>query len=146
MSESRTSVRRLAARERQIRALELRREGKSFPQIARELGYRSVAGAYDSVMGALRETVREPAEQVRALELERLGLMFAAVWPTALEGDIPAQQQVLRLMDRRARYLGLDQPLKVDVEAKVRVMAEQLGLDPDAAVAEAARILHEAKT
>ena len=141
MSESRTSVRRLAARERQIRALELRREGKSFPQIARELGYRSVAGAYDSVMGALRETVREPAEQVRALELERIDLMFAAVWPTALEGHIAAQQQVLRLMDRRARYLGLDQPLKVDVEAKVRVMAEQLG-----AVAEAARILHEAKT
>lgn len=146
MPESRTSVRRLAAHERQIRALELRRQGKSFPEIARELGYRGVASAYDAVMGALRATLREPAEQVRALELERLDIMLNAVWPAALEGDIAAQQQVLRLMDRRARYLGLDAPQRIDIEARIRAKAEQLGLDPDAAVAEAARILREAKT
>jgi len=75
-------------------------------------------------MSALRETLREPAEQVRALELERLDLMLVAVWPSALGGDIAAQQQVLRLMDRRARYLGLDAPQRIDIEARFRVMAE----------------------
>jgi hypothetical protein len=143
LSESKTSERRLAAHERQLYALELRREGKSFPQIARELGYRSVAGAYDAVMGALRETLREPAEQVRALELERLDQMLDAIWPTALTGSIPAQAQVLRLMERRAKYLGLDAPARVDVEQRIRGVAAQLGLDPDAAVAEAQRILKE---
>lgn len=143
MSESKTSERRLAARDRQIRALRLRQEGKSFPEIARELGYRSVAGAYDAVMGALHETLREPAEQVRSLELERLDQMLDAVWPTALTGDIPAQQQVLRLMERRAKYLGLDAPARIDIEQRIRFAAAELGLDPDEAIAEAQRILKE---
>lgn len=34
---------------------------------------------------------------------------------------------------------------RIDIEQRVRVMAEQLGLDPDAAVAEAVRVLREAK-
>jgi hypothetical protein len=143
VSESKTSARCLEAHERQLKALKLRGQGRGYQQIADELGYRSVSGAYDAVMRALRETLREPAEQVRTLELGRLDAMLEAIWPAAEEGKIPAQLQVLRLMERRAKYLGLDAPARVDIEHRVRVLAEQLGLDPDAAVAEASRILQE---
>jgi hypothetical protein len=61
----------------------------------------------------------EQADQVVALELERLDTMIRVLWPKVLGGtidgkkiapDLPAMDRVLRLMDRRARYLGLDQP------------------------------------
>jgi hypothetical protein len=112
--------------------------------MARELGYAGPSGAYQAVIGALRETLREPAEQVRTLELERLDAMLEAVWRAALSGDLKAIDAVLKLMDRRSRYLGLDAPQRIDIEAKVRLVAEALGLDPDDAVAEAAAILKAA--
>ena len=93
MSESKTSERRLIAHDREIRALELRRQAKSYPEIARELGYRSVSGAYDAVMGALHHALVEPAEQVRALELERIDDMLAAIRPRALKGDLKRTAQ-----------------------------------------------------
>jgi hypothetical protein len=143
--EGKTSPRRLSAHDRQLRALTLRKGGASYDEIAAELGYSNRGGAYKAVSSALRETLREPADDVRALELDRLDHMMSAVWPAALCGDIAAQQQVLRLMERRAKYLGLDAPARVDIEARIRTVAEELGLDPDAAVAEAARILRESK-
>jgi hypothetical protein len=143
MTESRTSERRLVAHDRHLRALELRRDGKTFPEIAYELGYSAVSSAYEAVMTALKDTLREPAEEVRKLELDRLDAMLNAIWPQALSGDLKAIDSVLRLMDRRARYLGLDAPVRVDIEADVRAMAVQLGIDPDLAVAEAEAILKE---
>jgi hypothetical protein len=144
MSEPRTSQNRLAAHDRKLRALELRKRAMTYPEMARELGYAGPSGAYQAVIGALRETLREPAEQVRTLELERLDAMLEAVWRAALSGDLKAIDAVLKLMDRRSRYLGLDAPQRVDIEAKVRLVAEALGLDPDDAVAEAAAILKAA--
>jgi hypothetical protein len=145
MSEPRTSENRLAAHDRKLRALELRKHAMTYPEIARELGYAGPSGAYQAVIGALRETLREPAEQVRTLELERLDAMLEAVWPAAVAGDLKTIDAVLRLMDRRSRYLGLDAPARIDIEQRIRAVAEELGLDPDRAVAEAAEILRTAK-
>ena len=44
---------------------------------------------------------------------------------------------------RRARYLGFDAPARIDVEHRIRILAAEMGLDPDEAVAEAQRILKE---
>jgi hypothetical protein len=139
--ESSTSVRRLVAAERHLQALELRKVGKSFPEIARELGYGSASAAYDAVMHGLRLTFQEPADEVRRVELERCDKLLAAVWPMALRGDLQAVASVLRVMERRAKYLGLDAPVTVDIGVRIRAMAEALGLDADAAVAEAERLL-----
>src|SRR6266542_3076396 len=144
MSEHKTSERFLAAHDRQLRALELRKKGRDYRYIATSLEYAGPSGAYQAVMTALKETLREPADEVRKLELDRLDAMLTAIWPLALAPDLKAQEQVLRLMDRRARYLGLDSPIRVDIEHDIRVLAAELGIDPDQAVAEAELILGRA--
>ncbi len=110
-----TSPRRLRALERQRRALELRRSGRTLEDIARTLGYRQRAGAYKAIASALQRTLREPAEALRNLEMERLDRLQVALWPRAVQGDVKAVDAILRIMERRARLLGLDMPQRREV-------------------------------
>ena len=60
--------------------------------------------------------VREPAEAVRKIELDRLDALQRSLWPAALKGDLrdlPAVDRVLAVMGRRARLLGLDAPATI---------------------------------
>ena len=145
--ESKTSERRLVAAERQGQALDLRKAGVSFPAIAKQLGYRSVASAYDAVLAALKRTQQEPADEVRRLAVERLDRILFAVWKRAIDPNDPQQfealDRVLRIEQRRAKLLGLDAPDKVDIEWRIRLMAKSLGLDEEAAVEEAQRVIRE---
>ena len=105
--------------DRKIRALELRRAGKTFDEIAAALGYADRGGAYKAVETGLRETLRETATDLRTLELQRLDELTAAFWPMALSGDAHAADRVLAMMKRRADLLGLDAPTKIqDVTPK----------------------------
>ena len=80
---------------------------------------------------------------MRELELRRLDKLLDAQWDKALNGDLGAVQAVLRIMDRRATYLGLDAPVKVDLEQRIREGAMAEGLDPDEAVAIANEVIKE---
>jgi len=113
MPESKTSIRRLQAVERSKQALELRKGGASFPEIARALGYAAPAGAYQAVMSALRKTLKEPAEEVRTLEVARLDAMLLALWAQVKQGNQGAIDKALKVEERRARLLGLDAPTKI---------------------------------
>jgi hypothetical protein len=101
---------RLALRERQRQALDRRLAGETYQQIADALGYKSKCGAYKAVDGALREVTREPAEAVRALELARLDELYRAASPFAKNGEAVMIAACLRIMERRAKLLGLDLP------------------------------------
>jgi hypothetical protein len=48
-------------------------------------------------MKGLKATLAEPAAELRALAVERLDHMLAAIWPAATKGDLQAQAGVLRL-------------------------------------------------
>lgn len=113
MSESKTSERRLAAAEKQLNALELRKAGASFQLIADKLGYGGPSGAYKAVESALLKTLQEPANEVRKLEVERLDGMWLALYPAMRSGDPSAIAQGLKIMERRAKLLGLDAPTKL---------------------------------
>ena len=97
---------------RQLQALELRKAGVSYEAIAASLGYRDRSGAYRAVTAALKLTLREPAEELRTLELERLDAMLLALWRRVQAGDEKTVDRVLHIMERRARLLGLDAPLR----------------------------------
>ena len=144
-SESKTSKRRLSAAERQLQALELRKSGMSFPEIARRLDYAGPAGAYKAVAAALKATIQEPADDVRQLELERLDAMIDAAWSWAKAGSDKHIGIILRIMERRAALLGLDSPKRVDMSVTVRQeverIAAEMGLDPAEVLAEADAIL-----
>jgi hypothetical protein len=116
--EEAASPRRIEAAERRARALELRKAGATYDQIATQLGFANRGGAYRAVATALKEITAEPAEEVRALELERLDAMLLGLWPQARKGSNGAVDRVLRIMERRAKLLGLDQPTRFSVDAE----------------------------
>lgn len=114
--ESSTSPRRIkAVTEKQLNALEYRKLGYSFKQIADALGYKGAQGAYEAVQAALRSVIREPAEDVLSLELERLDALFVKPYSSALAGDLQALSACLQVMGRKARLLGLDAPVKTEM-------------------------------
>ncbi len=111
--ESKTSPRIIKAREKHAEALQLRKEGKSYQAIADKLGYADPSGAMLAVKNALDRITLEDAEDVKKMELERLNQMLESLdWKLAM-GDYNAIDRALRIMDRRARYLGLDAPTKI---------------------------------
>jgi len=122
----RTNQPRLAVVERQRQALELRRAGVGFDQIAQQLGYEDRSGAYRAVVAGLKKTLQEPADELRELELSRLDQLLLAVWTAAAnlpkKPNEPARMpqhlaidRVLRIMERRAALLGLDAPKRAEV-------------------------------
>lgn len=128
-----------------MQALELRKGGVSFPVIAKKLGYKHPSGAYEAVRAALKRTEQEPADEVRRIAVERLDRILFAIWQKALDGDYEAIDRVLRIEQRRAKLLGLDAPDKIDIEWRIRLMAKSLGLDEEAAVVEAQRVIRESQ-
>ncbi|MCG5549170.1 helix-turn-helix domain-containing protein [Halorhodospira halochloris] len=112
MGTSNTAAARLKSAERKARALELRQTGMTYADIGRELGI-SNAQAHRLVSGALQEIRKrasEEAEQLRTLELSRLDQLHHALWESALGGELRAIDRLLRIMERRAKLLGLDAP------------------------------------
>jgi hypothetical protein len=112
------SSKRLSVAERQRQALELRRAGATYDQIAVKLGYKGHQGAWKAVQSALRKTLKEPAVAVRRLENDRLDRLTLALWPRAISGDLKAIDRVLRIMVRRADLNGLDAAKETRVTGK----------------------------
>ena len=82
------------------------------------------------------------------MELERLSALDAAHWDKAMQGNGEATDRVLRIMERRAKLLGLDAPIKVNVERTIRELARERGLteeETERALAEAAEIIRQTK-
>jgi hypothetical protein len=107
--------RRVKAHDRHLRALELRKAGATYQAIAEQLGYAQAKGAYKAVTSALKLTLREPAEELRELEVARLDAMLLVLWRRVQAGDEKAVDRVLRIMERRARLLGLDAPRRQEL-------------------------------
>lgn len=105
----------IAAAERQRRALEMRRQGKPYSEIATEVGYASASGAHAAVRTALKKTLQEPADELRRLENTRLDAMLLALWPAIVKGDAKAIAAGVKISERRAKLNGLDEPAELDV-------------------------------
>jgi hypothetical protein len=101
----------IASAERAKKALALRRAGLSYEAIGRELGI-SKPSAFKMIARAIDAIPREEAELVRALELSRLDALLRGLWERAVKGSDTAVASVLRVMDRRAKLLGLDAPTR----------------------------------
>ena len=112
---SRASPRITKAEELRREALFLRSTGASFAAIGKRLGVSKSAAfkAVNTALQALREEITEQAKLLQAQEAERLDQLQLGVWADAIGGNVVAIQTVLRIMERRAKLLGLDQPVKV---------------------------------
>lgn len=139
-----------ATQERDAKALDLRRRHLNYRQIANELGWASTNAAYEAVQRGLADTQSEASDEVRRMELERLDDIargFQRVFATRhyiasatgkiarhpdthepLVDDGPvitAGIALLRVMERRAKYLGLDAPARARIEVVTSDMIEE---------------------
>ena len=114
-----TSPETAAAKVKAAKALELRMEGKTFEAIALEAGYNSKQAAYDAVKRSLDAITREPAQDLIRLDLERLDVLWQIQYLNAQGGDVQAMAACMKIMERRAKLLGLDAPVKVEAKTEV---------------------------
>lgn len=116
---------KLGRAERRRRALNLRKTGFSYRQIAEQLDV-TVKTAYNDVQHELKAITKEPAEQVLEIELNRLDDLLRVTSAVAFDasrkaGDrLGAIDRALRIMDRRAKYLGIDEPKAVNESEEVQ--------------------------
>lgn len=131
--------------ERDAQACRLRVSGCTYQQIADRLGYPHRDLARRAVERALLEIIREPAEQLRQLELERLDEMARIAWSVLYtkhlhvsasgkvarhpdtgevlidhEPTFAAMDRLLKIGERRAKLLGLDAPTRIEAEVYPR--------------------------
>jgi hypothetical protein len=69
---------------------------------------------------------REPAQELITLELERLDMATRAIAHQVEKGSLRAIDRWLRIMDRRAKLLGLDKAPQqsIDVLSALKVLVE----------------------
>jgi hypothetical protein len=140
--EPKTSKRRIEAVDKQRKAVELRKSGASYERIAEEIGYSSKSGAFKAVAVALLKTLQEPADGLRRLEVERLDDILEKMWD---KRDKPIYaDRILKVMERRAKLLGLDAPTKI-APTDPTGEREYEGLSDDDRVARLAAIFEQAR-
>lgn len=112
-----TTARELTAAERRQKAFDLRLLNQSYTTIGDALGCTKQAAwkMVQKVLQDIEAKTTETAATVKAMEQIRLDRMAAAALPKAVASnpDYAAIDRVLKIMERRAKLLGLDQPDKV---------------------------------
>ncbi len=134
-------ARTLDTAERDGRACALRRDGATYQEIADRLGFADRSAARHAVERALAAAVREPAAELRELELMRLDRLYL-VASELLDGDdldvrLKAVDRLVRISERRSRLLGLDAPTKIEgftidqIDAEIARLSAELGVGGD---------------
>lgn len=108
------------AAEKRKKALDLRRAGWSFDDIATEVGYANRGSAHRAVKQGIAAITRESATELIELELSRLDDLLAGLYEQARNGDLFAVDRALKIMDQRAKFLGLYDHKPDDTTAEVR--------------------------
>lgn len=93
---------------RLLEVLKLRRDGKSYADIATALKYSSPDLAFRAFEQAMQMLEVTSIANTRLLELERLNQLQSALWPQASEGDPKALDLLLKVLDQK---LSIPQPL-----------------------------------
>lgn len=110
------------------------RERLSFREIADRLGC-DVKTAHDGWKRARANHAREAAEALDAWRGEQLATLEALIdglMPKALQGDTRAAEVIIKAIERTAKTLGTDAPVKASVTvtdemtARIKSLAEEL--------------------
>lgn len=127
---------------RDAEAARLRAEGKTYDFISDTLKFGGKGNARRAVQRALVAVVQEAGDELRALEVERMNRLLDTAWQIMerphyahsagrlilMEDDqgkahpvvddapsLMAMDRILKIMERRAKLLGLDAPVRHEV-------------------------------
>lgn len=106
----------IKARDRAIKAMELRIAGLQYAEIAKTLGYNSEQAAWKAVHDLLRRTEQDTAATFRYMQITRLDTALSSIWTDVLKGNVKAIGAFLKIEDRRARLLGLDRVTNLNID------------------------------
>ena len=125
------SRKRLSVKDRRKKVAELLLAGSSYREIAHVLSVSlgTIAKDAAAVAAMFDDDTAETAVKYKTLELKRLDRLWLSHWKKALAGDVQATGQLLRIMERRAKLLGLDAPAKINIhqlddETLMRLISE----------------------
>ena len=90
------------------KALQLRKLGWSYDDIAQQVGYANRGTAWHTVQKLLAKRQYEAVDELRQVEGERLDDLQRQFMLDAMRGKEKAAGVILRIMERRARLFGLD--------------------------------------
>lgn len=124
----RNAKKRVERASRRLEAFTLRRQGQSYESIAQHLG---VAPQTVSlwVREAVRQMPKEERDDLRDMELARLDAALVPVMRLVVGGDLFAVDRMLRIMERRARYLNLDEQAAEGVQAVHSLLDRLVGVE-----------------
>jgi hypothetical protein len=119
------------ADEKRWQALELRKQAKSYREIARAMGC-SLTAAYRYVGDALDELkakVSESAEQLRTIEIEKLDQLEAKMKESLDKEDDPVARGkvaavIVKITESRRKLLGLDAPQRIEHSGNLYTVKE----------------------
>lgn len=107
----------IRALDKRIAALDMRRQGMTYRQIAQALGLANPGNAHRMVsdeLALIRERYRESSAEMFQLELERLDLLWQALMPAVEAGNTRAAMACVAISKRRCALLGLDKTQPVE--------------------------------
>jgi len=112
--------------DKQAEVVKLRRGGLTFDMIAERVGYANASGAYKAWQNGMARVVYDDVDTIRKTELDRLDIAQAAIWGdlTDIQNIDPATRArlilaLIKIMERRARLIGLDVPVKAQLEVNI---------------------------
>jgi hypothetical protein len=119
--------RRLRGAERELRVYEMKLEGAPNHEIAASLGcsVATVAKILHKVLKRAEEAAEANVDQLRKLDAARLDSLFRSLYPLATKGtsNSPRAAEVcIKIMERKARLLGLDAPIKQEIDINLTLM------------------------
>lgn len=133
--------------ERDLRIFKQRQAGVSTSEIAKRFGVSTAAvnTAIQRQLAKLNKEAFMAYPEVLRMELERLDSLQSAIWPLTqhrkvklddgsemmVEPDLKAIQQVLSIMDRRSKLLGMEQnnvSIQMDVNSTQEIKASLAGV------------------
>lgn len=121
----------IAARREQVAQLVLARH--SIRAIADDLGATKSTIHRDiiALRGEWKRERLEAMEQTADEELQRLLVAERAIWPHVITGDLGSIDRLLKIMERRAKMLGLDAPDRIEhyMNEQAERMADELGIE-----------------
>lgn len=112
--------------ERHIQALELRKQGKTYVAIGRELGISSSRACrlVKHTFALMKGKREELVDDVTRLELQRLDALVEALWPN--RADPQVANALIRVTETRAKLLALFAPERHEVNLTARKDVTQL--------------------
>lgn len=91
-------------------ALELRRQGRTYREIADVVGLKDEAAAQRLISRAIKTVLRETAEEVRSVELSRLEILIQTLWNDAIAdvkiNDFRKLDRVKGLIESKLKWCG----------------------------------------